>query len=287
MRLYGSKPEPPLETAVEAEAPTFDEAVHDAAVRLGVKDADLAIEILDPGRSADSSGGYRAVRIRARRRSPSSPPDGARSSGTRFGSNESRRGSRTERPPRTLRREPVHRAEPVSYGPPPPPMPVEQITPEIVAVVRDLTVGLLEGMGFASKVDAEKSQHGIRIGIDAGDLDQFLIGKDGETLSALQHLLGRMIRAKMPDDSPPRVEVDVAGFRDRQIEKLRDLARDLVEEVRQTGEEATTEPLPASERRIVHLEVAEAKGMETVTVGDGYYKRVIVRKATEKTKEGT
>jgi spoIIIJ-associated protein len=92
-----------------------------------------------------------------------------------------------------------------------------------------------------------------------------------------------MIRAKMPEESPPRVEVDVAGFRDRQIEGLRELARGLMEEVRRTGEEISTDPLPASERRIVQLEVAEHPGMETVTVGDGYFKRVVIRKATAKT----
>ncbi|HEY6572614.1 MAG TPA: R3H domain-containing nucleic acid-binding protein [Candidatus Eisenbacteria bacterium] len=44
----------------------------------------------------------------------------------------------------------------------------------------------------------------------------------------------------------------------------------------------TTDPLPASERRIVHLEVAERPGMETVTIGDGFYKRVIIRRAASK-----
>ena len=66
MRSHGH--DQPIETAVEAEAPTFGEAVNDAAVRLGVAPADLAIEILDPGASADSSTGFRSVRIRARRR---------------------------------------------------------------------------------------------------------------------------------------------------------------------------------------------------------------------------
>jgi spoIIIJ-associated protein len=156
----------------------------------------------------------------------------------------------------------------------------EKITPEIVQLVRELAKGILDSMDFDASILAEKTSHGIRIGIDAGERDQYLIGKDGETLSALQHLLGRMIRAKMPDEAPPRVEVDVAGYRDRQIEKLRELARELIRESRETGAEVSTEPLPASERRIVHLEVAESEGMETVTVGDGFYKRVVVRRAT-------
>jgi spoIIIJ-associated protein len=90
-----------------------------------------------------------------------------------------------------------------------------------------------------------------------------------------------MIRARMPEEAPPRLEVDVAGYRDRQIEALRGVARDLINEAKQSGDEVTTEPLPASERRIVHLEVAEVPGMETVTIGDGHFKRVVIRRASE------
>src|SRR4029079_2412085 len=66
MRSYGH--DQPIETAVEAEAPTFGEAVNDAAVRLGVSTADLAIEILDPGAGEGSSTGLRPGKIRGRRR---------------------------------------------------------------------------------------------------------------------------------------------------------------------------------------------------------------------------
>ena len=56
-----------------------------------------------------------------------------------------------------------------------------------------------------------------------GERDQSLIRQDGETLSGVQHLpRDRMIRAKMPEESPPRVEVDVAGFA---IARSRDCAR--------------------------------------------------------------
>jgi spoIIIJ-associated protein len=87
-----------------------------------------------------------------------------------------------------------------------------------------------------------------------------------------------MLRARSPEDAIPRVEVDVAGFRDRRLESLRELARELIEEVRETGNEASTEPLPAIERRIVHLEVAEAEAFTSVSIGDGLFKRVIIRR---------
>jgi spoIIIJ-associated protein len=277
MHPNASQFDPEKEPSVDAVGPSFGEAVRDAADQLGLEPDDLSIEILDPGRSADSSGGFRAVKIRARRR----PPEPAGGAARRAAPGETRRYERSEGGRGVGRREP-RRADAASYGPPPPPMDPAKITPEIVATVRELSEGLLESMGFPGSVEAEKTNHGIRIALDAGERDQFLIGKDGETLSAFQHLLGRMIRAKMPEESPPRVEVDVAGFRDRQIEGLREMARELMEEVKRTGEEISTEPLPASERRIVHLEVAETPGMETVTIGDGYFKRVVIRKGPGK-----
>ncbi|HET9939673.1 MAG TPA: R3H domain-containing nucleic acid-binding protein [Candidatus Eisenbacteria bacterium] len=276
MRSHGH--DQPIETAVEAEAPTFGEAVNDAAVRLGVSTADLAIEILDPGAGEGSSTGFRPVKIRARRRAAHSAPDGARPKPP--GERRPFERGGYDRGGRGPREATYRRPEPVNYGPPPVPMDPSKITPEILEMVRGLADGMRDSMEFEGTVTAEKTSHGIRIGIDAGENDQFLIGKDGDTLSAFQHLLGRMVRAKMPDEAPPRIEVDVAGYRDRQIEKLRELARELMQEAKDTGAEVTTEPLPASERRIVHLEVAEDKEMETVTIGDGYYKRVVVRRAT-------
>jgi len=276
--------DPSLEPTVDGEGPTFGDAVRDAADQLGLEPDELSVEILDPGRSADSSAGFRPVKIRARRRPPQAAPDGARS--VRSGGAPPPRSYERDRGGPRYRREGGARHESSSFGPPPPPMDPSKITPEIVAMVRDLSAGIVESMDFPATVDASKTSHGIRIAIDAGENDQYLIGKDGETLAAFQHLLGRMVRARMPEESPPRIEVDVAGFRDRQINKLREMARELMDEVRRTGEEMTTAPLPASERRIVHLEVAEHEGMETVTVGDGFYKRVVVRRATGKPEAG-
>src|SRR5258706_355323 len=117
-----------------------------------------------------------------------------------------------------------------------------------------------------------------RLGISPRERDQYLIGREGETLAALQHLVARMLRARSPEDAIPRVEVDVAGFRDRRVESLRELARELIEEVRETGNEASTEPLSAIERRVVHLEVAEVEAFTTVSIGDGLFKRVVIRR---------
>lgn len=261
---------------IRVEGETFQDAVAAASAQLGLKITELGIEIIDPGASAASSTGYRPVKIRAWRRDPEASADGLRKPppGSRRAPSEYDDGGRRSH------HGPSRRPAPVNYGPPPPPMDPSQITPDLVEMVRSLADGIMKHMEFPAEVAAEKTKHGIRVAIQAGDRDQYLIGPDGETLAALQHILGRMIRAKMPDDAPPRLEVDVAGYRDRQVEALREMARGLIAEAKDSGEEVTTDPLPASERRIVHLEVAEVPGMETVTIGDGYYKRVVIRRAS-------
>ena len=152
------------------------------------------------------------------------------------------------------------------------------ITPELVESVRTITTGIVDSMGFPSTVKAERTRDGIRVAVDAGERDQYLIGRDGDTLAALQHLVARMLRARAPEDAIPRVEVDVAGYRDRRVESLREMARELIEEVREAGHEVSTEPLSAIERRVVHLEVAEAEGFASVSIGDGLFKRVVIRR---------
>jgi len=259
-----------MSDAIQIEAASYGDAVHQAADQLGVSPKELAVEVIDPGRSANSMGGFRPVKLKAWRRDPSAQPDGA---GRIPASAARRQDSAVREMNRGARRGGV-----TDYGPPPPPLDASKITPELVESVRSITEGIVEQMGFAPTVKAERTRDGIRVAVGAGDKDQFLIGREGETLAALQHLVARMLRARAPEDAIPRVEVDVAGYRDRRVESLRELARELIEEVRETGHEAATEPLSAIERRVVHLEVAEVEAFTSVSIGDGLFKRVVIRR---------
>lgn len=260
-----------MSDSIQVEAATYGDAVRQAADRLAISPKELAVEVLDPGRSANSLGGFRPVKLRAWRRDPATPPDGARIPASAVRRQASAVGEEAHRGGR-------RGAVAETYGPPPPPLDPAKITPGLVEQVRTITAGIVEQMGFAAMVAAERTRDGIRVAIQAGERDQFLIGREGETLASLQHLVARMLRARSPEEAIPRVEVDVAGYRDRRVESLRELARELIQEVRETGSEASTEPLSAIERRIVHLEVAEIVGLTSVSIGDGLFKRVVVRR---------
>jgi spoIIIJ-associated protein len=72
------------------------------------------------------------------------------------------------------------------------------------------------------------------------------------------------------------VRVDVAGYRKRREEQLRNQAMGLAERVERSGRRAMTEPLPPAERRLVHRVLAESPTVRTHTGGSGVNQRVII-----------
>jgi len=72
--------------------------------------------------------------------------------------------------------------------------------------------------------------------------------------------------------------IDVAGYRERRKEALRDLAWRMAERVTATGQTVPLEPMPASERRIIHLALQDCHGVITQSVGEGDYRKVTILK---------
>ena len=73
-----------------------------------------------------------------------------------------------------------------------------------------------------------------------------------------------------------RVQLDAWRYRQRQDEKLREMALALAEKVRQTGRSYSTRPLSSYHRRIVHLCLQDAEEVQTRSSGDGPMKRVVI-----------
>jgi spoIIIJ-associated protein len=107
---------------------------------------------------------------------------------------------------------------------------------------------------------------------DASDELGLLIGRRGETLGSLQYLINTIV-ARGADDAPV-YNIDIEGYRRRREQTLVDLAREIAQEVRETGDVITLEPMPAHERRIVHLTLQEEAGVRTESVGSGDRRQV-------------
>jgi spoIIIJ-associated protein len=107
-----------------------------------------------------------------------------------------------------------------------------------------------------------------------GDDLGVLIGRRGMTMASLQYLLNLMASRKFENAGP--FHVDVEGYRRRREIWLRELAFRIAERVRATGRPITLEPMPANERRIVHLALAMDPTVGTTSVGEGESRKVAI-----------
>lgn len=130
----------------------------------------------------------------------------------------------------------------------------------------------IAGREVAMSVDLAHGRPRIKIEWE-GDAG-LLIGRDGQTLVALQYLASRMLSAAM--GTSLRVQLDIGEYRTRQDEKLAGLAKALAEKVRKTGRPFSTKPLSSYQRRIIHLSLQEEQDVQTRSIGEGSIKRVLI-----------
>jgi len=138
---------------------------------------------------------------------------------------------------------------------------------ELMSIDAEVTARLPEtpgdGVGRASAVlDVAGEDLGI------------LIGRRGSTLASLQYTVNHMVSRQLK--SKALVTVDVEGYRRRREENLKGLALRLAEKVRSTGRTITLEPMPANERRIVHLALAGDSQVTSFSLGDGESRKVAI-----------
>ncbi|MCK6526652.1 KH domain-containing protein [Myxococcota bacterium] len=143
---------------------------------------------------------------------------------------------------------------------------------------RTFVEGVLSRAGIEGEVDTRIADGTLQVGIRSQEDGSLLIGRDGRTLEALQYLVSR---AASRVDPEMRVSVDVEDYRGRREEALRERAQDAIDEARRFRKTVTLGPLNSYERRIVHLEVTRASGVESRSVGEGQLKRLQIYPASE------
>ena len=107
-----------------------------------------------------------------------------------------------------------------------------------------------------------------------GDDLGMLIGHKGETLAALQYVVRLIVTKQL--NQMVNIVVDVEGYKSRREHQLKQLARRLAEQAVQRGRTIALEPMPANERRIIHLTLRDHPGVTTESVGDGHSRKVTV-----------
>ena len=101
-----------------------------------------------------------------------------------------------------------------------------------------------------------------------------LIGRRGEKLASLQHLVNLIVARK--EGQHNRIAVDVENYRGRREDQLREVAQRAAERVIQSGKIIQLEAMPAVERRIVHMALVENPRVRTQSVGVEPNRRIVV-----------
>jgi len=127
----------------------------------------------------------------------------------------------------------------------------------------------------AEAADEQDEEEGLPLVLDVrGDDLGVLIGRRGETLGALQYLTRLIISNKA--GRSVNLIVDVEGYKARRAQQLRQLALRMAERVATTRKPVALEPMPASERRIIHLALRDHPVVTTESVGRDEARKVTI-----------
>lgn len=113
-----------------------------------------------------------------------------------------------------------------------------------------------------------------------GDGSGLIIGKRGQTLDALQFIVNRIVNK--PRKEPVYITLDTEGYRQRHVNHLKAMALKMGQKARRTGQSVSLEKMNPYDRRIIHLALKNENGLNTRSIGEGVYKKVVIvpRKAS-------
>ncbi len=244
-------------------APTVEEAIEQGAKTLGIAQDMLDVEVLDQGSKGLFGLGSRQARVRLSIRNGEEK--------------KSESNPRTERPviekPK-IEKTKTERPAPVVTDP------VETDKDPVLKLAEDVVWELLQKMHIDAKVEAkyvapidERDQRMVQVEIMGRDLS-ILIGRRSETLNSLQYI-SSLIVAKEHGEWVPLM-IDVQGYRERRERQLKVLARRMAEQVVHTGRRQNLEPMPANERRVIHMELRNHEFVTTESVGEEPNRKVTI-----------
>ena len=251
----------PEKTTLEIIAPSIDEAIARGLGQLGLPREAVKVEVLDSGSRGLFGLGSRQARIRL----TILPPGYSE----QLDVIEEKSEELIEQAPLEEELEEVSEAEPVVEG-----------DENALHISREVVSELLERMKVHAKVTAkyvapqdDKDEPVILVDIQGNDLS-ILIGRRSETLNALQYISSLIVGKELGKWTP--VLIDVQGYRLRRERTLRQLARRMAEQAVLTGRKQVLEPMPASERRVIHLELRNHPQVTTESVGEEPNRKITI-----------
>ncbi len=236
-------------TTLEVTAPSVEEAVEKGLDQLGLPREAVSVEVIDEGKGGFLSIGSRKVRVRL---------------------------SIADEPPTEDRKEKKELPIPIRIENEVFDDPLEEAKVKAERIVKNLLQYMKVTANTSSRIlepEDENDRTMVLIEITGKDLS-ILIGRRAETLNSLQYITSLMLNQEMGNWMP--LMIDVQGYRFRRERQLRQLARRLADQVVQTGRKQVLEPMPANERRLVHLELRYHPFVTTESIGEGSNRKATI-----------
>jgi spoIIIJ-associated protein len=151
---------------------------------------------------------------------------------------------------------------------------------ESLRIAGDTVKELLTLMKIKARVSArygetDESESSAPIYVDIhGDDLSILIGKRSETLNALQYITRLIVNKGLAH--PATIVIDVEGYRDRRERQIRQLALRMADQALKTGRRQVLEPMPANERRLIHMELRNHPDVITESIGEEPHRKVTI-----------
>ena len=252
-------------TTLEKIAPNVEDAIAQGLAELGLDKASVDVEVLDEGSRGLLGIGGRQARVRLTVRQTQTEP----ASGLPLKSEKS------EKPEPA----PVTPAPEKVAGPEPTEADFSVLDDNLLFVSRQTVAELLEKMKITARIEVrngdpdEEGQCPVLVDIHGDDLG-VLIGRRAEILNAMQYIVNLIVSKQV--GHWVQVVVDVEGYRARRERQLRQMANRMADQAIKTGRRQVLEPMPASERRVVHLELRDHPKVATQSIGEEPARKVTI-----------
>ena len=263
--------------------PTVQEAVGRALLKLGLTREEVDVEVLAEPRKG-LFGNTKPAVVRVWATADDASGSAAADPGGAPAEADARRGP-TPSPSATDRPEEAQVTETDTTAPADDATQEAELTPEErlnqldeeADLAADFVEGLLDRLDLPGDIEIEITEEQALLNLD--DVGSgLLIGRRGATLDALQELVRCAVQRQTERRS--RVRVDVEGYRARHVEKLRERCREVIAQVRESGESIRLEPMDAYERKLMHDVVAKSGGVTSSSEGAEPKRRVVIHPDT-------
>ncbi len=243
-------------TTLEVIAPTVEEALTQGLTDLGLTAADVSVEVLDSGGKGFLGMGKRQVRVRLT---------------VNGESNDNLITQAEDKPTSPVDNEPAPVTKNTSTDPKEE-EPLLEHSEEVVNKLLELTH--LDAQASARYDDPDREgRKSVYVDVTGKDLG-VLIGRRGKTIDAFQRIAALIVSKEM--SRWVRLSIDVEGHRSRREKQLRSMAKKMAQQVIKNGRTQSLEPMPANERRIVHMELQNSPDVKTNSLGEDPQRKVVI-----------